>query len=222
MPPNVISMKDYALQKALEKQSEFEFDGKRYDLQGLDRHEIANAYKELRLKIKQSYSSDDEMLDTFDRFSEYLETISGCSIFEILENDEHSAIATWQMIQSAASNEVTIGSHSVDHFRLACIPCEDVDHQLVHSRKVLEEQTGRECKYFCYPDGSLDDFVKSRTAAAGYRAAISSEAGNNTVGEDLFQLRRYPFPNEDIHPAYLLQISGLSRARFSRFFKKIF
>ena len=48
----------------------------------------------------------------------------------------------------------------------------------------------RPAPLLAYPHGQNDDAVRAAAAAAGYRAAFSTEAGRNGAATDLYRLRR--------------------------------
>ena len=207
---------DYALQQAPDEQRLLEGHGHRFDLRGLDREALASSYRNLRQTLKKREREDKGLLRVVDAFSESLEGLTGTSVTEIIDTDPNISVATWAEQKAAVDAGATIGSHSVDHFRLTAIPKSDVDGQLVESKKAIEEELGVECDFFCYPNGSVDDFVRERTREAGYRAAVTTVRGLNSIGDDLHSLKRHGMPMSEDERKNLLQISGILESRLAK------
>jgi peptidoglycan/xylan/chitin deacetylase (PgdA/CDA1 family) len=200
---------DYALQHAPDAARDLRYGDLHFDLRGRDRAALITGYRELRLAIKKAARNDEEMLRTVDALTKQLEQSAGTSIDRIMRDDPYVAVARWSDLRQAVADGMTVGSHTRDHRRLAAIPREEVDVQLVESRREITERVGRECRYFAYPNGSLDDYVMERVAAAGYVAAVCSKLGLNRVGENLYALRRYPLPVVRSPVEMLIEISGI-------------
>lgn len=199
---------DYALQRAPQEARLIEANGVTYDLRNLDRPALADGYKRLRLGVKNSVPDDAQMLAEFDRISSELERAAGTSVKEIIDDDPYASVASWSQLAAVAGEDVTIGSHTVDHCRLTGIPEGDVARQLTVSKQQLEDKIGRRCEHFCYPNGDHDGAVASQVKAAGYRSAVTTDNGLNAVGDDLMTLRRYAMPTHADAFKNLLDISG--------------
>ncbi len=200
---------DYALQQAPDSARLLRNRQFRFDFRGLSREQLQSQYRNLRLEVKKSAVDDEEMLSVFDAMSGALEIAAGTTISDILDSDESVAIARWDELVQAASEGVTIGSHSVDHRQLARIPQALLDRQLVNSKKMIEEHLQQECRYFCFPNGSFDEAVVASTRDAGYTAALTTVRGLNKVGDNLFTLRRYALPSKPSEFLNLCSISGI-------------
>ncbi|MBT8080175.1 MAG: polysaccharide deacetylase family protein [Gammaproteobacteria bacterium] len=201
---------DYALQTVDDRERLVAANGETFDLRGLARPQLAEHYTHLRLAIKNSVANDDEMLRIFDAISSSLEAKSGSTIDDVIETDPYVSVADWQELADVAREGVTIGSHTVDHFRLDAVPDEVVDSQLARSKADIESNLQRACTLFCYPNGSYTDAVCERTRRAGYRAAVTTEKGLNGIGDDLYRLKRYAMPAKATAFDNLLAISGFS------------
>jgi len=99
----------------------------------------------------------------------------------------------WNEVRSLQSAGATIGSHTVTHQILSRVDEGAARSEVVESKRVLEERTGRAIQFFAYPNGTPADFTADTIAAlrdAGYRAAVTTMRGRNKAGADLFRLRR--------------------------------
>jgi peptidoglycan/xylan/chitin deacetylase (PgdA/CDA1 family) len=105
--------------------------------------------------------------------------------------------ATWAELQEMVeSGLVTVASHTVNHRNLADLTPEEIDRELVESKKILEEKLGRSVQYFTYPEGTYTEEIKAQVMKAGYRAALSMSLDpayetSASESEDLLSLRRY-------------------------------
>lgn len=65
-----------------------------------------------------------------------------------------------------------IGSHTMTHPQdLKLLSPEDLENELVTSKKVLEDMIGKEVTKFCYPRGRFNTEVKEAVRQAGYKQA---------------------------------------------------
>ena len=70
-----------------------------------------------------------------------------------------------------------IASHSATHPDLPSLSDDQLEDEMVRSRRILEREFGTRVTEFCYPAGSYDDRVISAVREAGYRSATSTEPG---------------------------------------------
>ena len=84
---------------------------------------------------------------------------------------------TWSQLQEMAADPlVTITSHSVTHpDDLRTLSDQELEQEVVESKRLLEEKLGIPIHYFTYPVGRSDERVEDVVAAAGYKAALSMD-----------------------------------------------
>jgi len=98
---------------------------------------------------------------------------------------------SWDEINDMDPSLITFGSHGQTHRIMTVTALDLVREELVQSKKIIEEKTGRGVEYFAYPNGNYDEQVKNLVRETGYRAAIAtSYAGEKQNGYDLFALKR--------------------------------
>ncbi|MBN8507169.1 MAG: polysaccharide deacetylase family protein [Burkholderiales bacterium] len=85
---------------------------------------------------------------------------------------------------------VTIGSHTVNHVRLAGLDGARLGAELVESRQQLEDILGKPVLHFAFPYGSRDASATRAVREAGYESACTTRAGLNRPGADPFALHR--------------------------------
>lgn len=105
--------------------------------------------------------------------------------------DEFAAL-NWDQLRRMQAEGVEIGSHTVTHPILPRCGLEQLRWELVHSRLRLEQEIGFAPETFCYPNGDATPEVRYEVARAGYRVAVTTDAGLNRGGADLLALRRLP------------------------------
>ena len=103
---------------------------------------------------------------------------------------------------------VTIGAHGGTHVPL--VGCDDLAlaHELVDSKKYLEDITGRAVSTMSYPYGSVDRRVRDAVSTAGYRLAACSHIGINQVGCDPLLLARTTIFGQDSVSFFRRKLAG--------------
>jgi len=94
----------------------------------------------------------------------------------------------WDGVRALAAAGMEIGSHTVDHQRLADLPEARVRWELVESKRLLEAQLGKPVEAVAYPFNSVRSRIVRAARAAGYRAAVAGAAHG---GADLLDLYRF-------------------------------
>jgi hypothetical protein len=69
------------------------------------------------------------------------------------------------------SQDFEIGAHSMTHRRLPTISGQEAEREIIESKAVLEQVTGKEIKVFCYPGGAYTKLHVQLVKNAGYRYA---------------------------------------------------
>ncbi|MBN1972652.1 MAG: polysaccharide deacetylase family protein [Sedimentisphaerales bacterium] len=164
-------------------------------------------------KVNPEQMSDPEFVNEFEKIAAQLEQESGCSLSEIQNKDNWSAILTWDEIVKNVNGDVTIGSHTVDHIRLRYVDKETAYEQLVNSKRDIEEHTKKPCLSLCYPYGSFNDEIIGLARKCGYVCGFTTKEGLNRPGDDLMRLRRIYLPVESKNENLLLYTSGISAAK---------
>lgn len=98
----------------------------------------------------------------------------------------------WSEIRDMVSDGiVSIGSHSIRHPNLTTCTDQQLEEEIVESRRIIESRVGGECRLFCYPGGKYNDRVKQSVIRAGYKCALAVKGGYETQDNaDKFELAR--------------------------------
>lgn len=108
----------------------------------------------------------------------------------------------------AADPLVTIGAHGDSHTRLTTLAEDALGEELRHSKKWLEDATGRAVSVMSYPHGAVDARVRDAVRAAGYSAACCSEFGLNQAGCDPLVMARTDLWNTDNLDVFSAKLAG--------------
>ncbi len=188
-----------------------------------DREALAKAYKQMRYSIKKKQISDEEMQDLLYSTATLIEKKYGRSLKDIIASDPWCGIMNWSELKELAAAGITVGSHTVNHCRLAFVTPEKAEQELQNSKRAIEENLGLACNHFCYPIGSCNGQVADLVREAGYQSAVTTKYGFNRIGDDPMKLCRFHVPygtdGEGVE-TLLYRISGLEAffSKIKRFF----
>lgn len=97
-------------------------------------------------------------------------------------------------VKSIVDEGFTIGGHTLNHCNLAKIRNkEQLEYEIIEDKKRLERMAGVKIEYFAYPLGSYsnpDINLVEVLREAGYRGAVTTEPGFNTVMSNQYLLHR--------------------------------
>jgi len=96
----------------------------------------------------------------------------------------------WDDVRALQEMGHEIGSHSHSHPLLPHCTDDELAHELSHSKRELERETGGPVSSFCYPNGDRDGRVIAAAEKAGYARAVTTRHGWNSRGDALHTLRR--------------------------------
>lgn len=130
--------------------------------------------------------------------------------------DEEKGLAfklmTWDQVREMAAQGMTIGSHTVSHQILSSATSEEVQNELVTSRKRVEEETERPCWCFAYPNGTAADFRlsdKEAVRATGYECAFTQVSGFVNTETDRYALPRISMSDSSDNGIFLSRLTGV-------------
>jgi peptidoglycan/xylan/chitin deacetylase (PgdA/CDA1 family) len=121
----------------------------------------------------------------------------------------------WDQVRSMVAAGMTIGSHTAHHQILAAVPPAEVQSELRGSRQRIEEETGKTCWCFAYPNGGRGDFRESDERAvrdAGYLCAFTQIPGSIDRHAPRYALPRIPIPDTGDMRVFRSHVSGIQRA----------
>ena len=123
----------------------------------------------------------------------------------------------------AAGHE--IGSHTMTHPLLPQLGAAELDFEIARSKSVLSTAANTDIVGFSYPNGDSTEAVRAVTQDAGYRYAVSADAGVNSADDhSIMALKRWFISQDRLANAagqpsadlLRMEISGLSHKLFGR------
>lgn len=114
-------------------------------------------------------------------------------------------------VRDMAGCGIEFGSHTLSHRWLNELTSDEIDREMVESKKFVEELTQTDCKTIAYPAGYFNELVKASATSAGYLAALSTIYGDEK-GTDLFELNRTEILRRD---KFMFRFSGKIRSLYS-------
>jgi peptidoglycan/xylan/chitin deacetylase (PgdA/CDA1 family) len=143
-----------------------------------------------------------------------LEQLSALPDFQTLDgtrDEDRYRFLTWSEVGRLAEGNIDIGSHTVHHEILSTLSPEEAWEEISRSKREIEDQLGRECRLFSYPNGSSHDFTardKASLREAGYRAAVSLIKTLNPARPDLMALGRLNINRQHNAFIFIATITG--------------
>ena len=113
-------------------------------------------------------------------------------------------IMDWEQLRALDTELITVGSHTLTHPILTVLEEDQLEFELIESRRRLEQELQRPVQYFCYPNGSHDRRVR-HAVARHYRAAVTTQSGTvRPSNHDLHLLPRIPSTSDPALMAWRL------------------
>jgi peptidoglycan/xylan/chitin deacetylase (PgdA/CDA1 family) len=120
-------------------------------------------------------------------------------------------------VRVLASEGFDIGAHTRTHPILSWLAPHELSAEIGGCKEQLEAALRSPVPHFAYPNGSRRDYTAETIAAvarAGFRAAVTTIPGANSIATPTYELRRIAGDDEDV--AHFAQsVSGFQRLRSS-------
>lgn len=158
---------------------------------------------------KKRHASNTALRSSILTLTERIEQHSGHSLLDVFENDPWSKVMTCEEV-AHAPNDVSFGSHGVDHPILGLTSPEESLHQLRTSRDTIESITSKQCRHLAYPNGSYNNTILSMVKKCNYVSAVTTRTGRNKKGENMLTLKRIAFPSASSLPGNIAAVSGIT------------
>lgn len=121
---------------------------------------------------------------------------------ELLNRDELADMASTRLIR--------YGSHTASHFRLAGrISSNDLEREIVGSRRELQDLTGQAIDLFCYPNGETSPAAID-LISRNYVGAVTTSKGWHKAGANPYLMHRIGMHEDvsDSREAFFFRIGG--------------
>ncbi len=129
--------------------------------------------------------------------------------FYILSHEELQKLSAHELID--------IGSHTVNHQILATAEAGAASREIADSKTMLEGYTGKEVRFFAYPNGRPQDYNQDHIEClkkSGYTCSVTLTSRLNSRNEDIYRLNRLHIGYDFAHnlATFALKISGFNHA----------
>src|ERR1035437_7820808 len=121
---------------------------------------------------------------------------------------------TWSEVRELQRYGISFGSHTVTHPQLRDLGKDDIEKELVNSKKAIEEKTGREVDSFAYPyafpqtDAEFKKRLRESLHRAGYRSGVCTIVGRAGHGSDPLFMERLPMNGFDDLALFQAKLAG--------------
>ena len=109
-------------------------------------------------------------------------------------------IMSWEELRDLDLNLIEIGSHGVNHKRMALLENKELDIEIRRSKEILEFELKCKIEGFAFPYGELSNLhgrAISILKDAGYKYGLSTHFGRRNDGKDLYRLKRISIWDND-------------------------
>lgn len=121
---------------------------------------------------------------------------------------------TWDQVRELRREGVEFGAHTKTHAILPAVQdTEELQQEIVWSKKRIEEELDEAVIHFAYPNGQYDHRIVDMVRESGFQTAATTEAGLN-FRPDSMLLRRFSADPQEPLFYFAEVISGLRHLRF--------
>ena len=135
----------------------------------------------------------------------------------VQEAPERYAFMRWSQVRQMAEQGMEIGSHTHSHSLLSMLSLREAEKELQTSAALIEEKTGRPCRFFAYPNGTPADFTDEHInmlRALNFKMALTQIPGYNQAGADLFRLKRINITSQMQLPVFKAYVCGSRKSKY--------
>ena len=112
---------------------------------------------------------------------------------------------SWQQVEEM-SGLIEISNHTVSHRLLDELDEQEIQDEILDSKKCIQQVTGSECRGLAYPGGAFTPRLVEIARECGVEYAVTTHFSNNSHTSDLLRLDRkdvgYLYLDNKINPAY--------------------
>lgn len=123
------------------------------------------------------------------------------------KRDFFELLSVEQLKEMTDSGLIEIGSHTHNHPNLSEISISEAEQEIVKSKKLIEDVTGRQVKSIAFPDGSYSDAVKKLCIKTGYRNLLAVDSMLNSDVNDKNILPRFCISNTTTPKSNILNLN---------------
>ena len=132
------------------------------------------------------------------------------TIFVTVGNIGKSGYLDYGQIKAMLKDNISFGSHTIGHPYLPDLKREDLEYQIIQSKKILEDNLKENIDFIAYPIGGFTSEIQDIVRQAGYKAAFTTNRGiiKSYNNDDLYALKRNKVTNKDRGFKFWVKVSG--------------
>lgn len=162
---------------------ELSIQGKKQSFQLRDDEGKLSASVQLKSLLKQV--NNNERLNLLKEIKSYL---------DVADPDiEELRMLSWEEIKEMSENNIDFGAHTITHPILTRMSLEEARSEILESKRIIEEKTGKPVTTFAYPNGDISNFndaIKRILKDGGFQYACTTIFGRNYQKTDPYELKR--------------------------------
>ena len=147
----------------------------------------------------------------YEKRTDYLNNLLVRLEVEIDSTFSNNLMLTWQEIKEMELSGHSFYAHTKSHPLLTILNVDELEEEVLESKKIIHEKLSDGKRIFCYPYGKRGAFDKNITQLLkdhGFDAACSAIHGINRPGGDPYAIKRTAMISEPIG-TFALRTSGL-------------
>lgn len=122
--------------------------------------------------------------------------------------DKYKNYLTWAQALELTKNGFNIESHTVNHQSMTELSDEQLRNELVNSRKMIQDNLGKESFFMAYPTGTYNLHIAQLVKDAGYKGAFTIKYDNVSRETNVYAIERVPvFHTEKTNKDFLERIN---------------
>ncbi len=183
--------------------------------------DILNGFKQIRPKEKReivrAFASADVFIEKLKRIKPKIQEkmivkMMKESNIRMNEIDNRGWMLDWEKIKEMGQNQISFGSHAHSHRILTYLNLTEIKKELIQSKSLIGEKTGKPVNFFAYPNGDYTPQIKELVKEVGYLGACAAGKTRKKQKEiDLFAL-----PRTGVHQGMSTGVRGkFSKALFA-------
>ena len=130
------------------------------------------------------------------------------TVFIVSDKVGTPGFLTWDQVKEMDTHNFTAGAHTRHHVYLPDVPLDVARDEIVGSKKMIEEHVGHPIDYFAYPSGGFNEEIEGIVEEAGFKAAVTTNRGEDRLNRDLFALKRIRIKDSDNALVLYAKLSG--------------
>jgi peptidoglycan/xylan/chitin deacetylase (PgdA/CDA1 family) len=130
-----------------------------------------------------------------------------CQLASSPSRAEENGILTWSEIRRLASEGVVFAPHTRTHPDLTQVDDRTLSEEVAGSYLDLEKHLGSIAPVFCYPGGRFDARVERAVHDAGYKLALTTRDGFNSIPGESLRMRRTSITLRTTMPVFILRLT---------------